>query len=799
MRGKRIFEKPRIWRYHLILVVQHNMYNRKIFSKKDEFQVAQTKGKSEPSVLWVAFLWHMHQPYYKDVKTNQYQMPWVRLHGLKDYFDMVAILDDYPSIRQTFNLVPSLIEQIQDYASNQVYDEHLLLTEKPAKDLTEAEKEKILSSFFNCNQKTMIYPHPRFYQLLGKLDEVKSIERGEEAYDTKSAVQDFGTQDFLDLQVWSNLAWVDPIFKNDPLISYLLKKGKNFTEEDKRRLISKEREILGIILPKYKQLQDQGQIEVTFSPYFHPISPLICDTETAKLALPNIQLPKERFSHPEDLEAQIDLGIKLCEKIFGRKPKGMWPPEGSVSEEIIPKVAKFGVKWIATDEEILYFSTMLEKIPGEKSITHENGALYKPYKISAGSIGSVEKSALSIIFRDHTLSDLIGFVYSSWDAEEAANDFIGRLHRIRESLPLVVSGANLQKDLPRFLVSVILDGENCWEYYKNDGHDFLSALYTKLSEDKFLKTTTISDFLEKHQEFETLPRLFAGSWINHNFRVWIGHPEDNLAWDLLKMTRDALVEYEKEAKNHPQAKEILEKAWKEIYIAEGSDWCWWYGDEHQGPDTDEFDRIFRSHLLYVYELIDKEPPEILYEPIRSKFIYTYLLPPAGYVRPTIDGKNTHYYEWQQAGAFDCLKAGGTMHRAETQVEKIFFGFDEKNLYFRIDTTLSNEKYKSQDYEFILELIEPPRYKILVKNDKTTLFKRINEADWKLISSDLAFSFSKIMELSVPIDLLEFKEQKGVWFRLIVERGGKEEERWPTVDVIRFDLPTQKGKPIFWGV
>jgi alpha-amylase/alpha-mannosidase (GH57 family) len=775
------------------------MYNRKIFSKKDEFQVAQTKGKLEPSVLWVAFLWHMHQPYYKDVKTNQYQMPWVRLHGLKDYFDMVAILDDYPSIRQTFNLVPSLVEQIQDYASNQVYDEHLLLTEKPAKDLTEAEKEKILSSFFNCNQKTMIQPHPRFYQLLGKLDEVKSIERGEEAYDTKSAVQDFGTQDFLDLQVWSNLTWVDPIFKNDPLISYLLKKGKNFTEEDKRRLVSKEREILGLILPKYKQLQDQGQIEVTFSPYFHPISPLICDTETAKLALPNIQLPKERFSHPEDLEAQIDLGIKLCEKIFGRKPKGMWPPEGSVSEGILPKVAKFGVKWIATDEEILYFSTMLEKIPGEKSITHENGALYKPYKISAGSIGSVEKSALSIIFRDHTLSDLIGFVYSSCDAEEAANDFIGRLHRIRESLPLVVSGANLQKDLPRFLVSVILDGENCWEYYKNDGHDFLSALYTKLSEDKFLKTTTISDFLEKHQEFETLPRLFAGSWINHNFRVWIGHPEDNLAWDLLKMTRDALVEYEKEAKNHPQAKEILEKAWKEIYIAEGSDWCWWYGDEHQGPDTDEFDRIFRSHLLYVYELIDKEPPEILYEPIRSKFIYTYLLPPAGYVRPTIDGKNTHYYEWQQAGAFDCLKAGGTMHRAETQVEKIFFGFDEKNLYFRIDTTLSNEKYKSQDYEFILELIEPPRYKILVKNDKTTLFKRINEADWKLISSDLAFSFSKIMELSVPIDLLEFKDQKGVWFRLIVEREGKEEERWPTVDVIRFDLPTQKGKPIFWGV
>jgi alpha-amylase/alpha-mannosidase (GH57 family) len=759
------------------------MDNPEVSSKEYASLVGQTKGKSESLVLWVAFLWHMHQPYYKDVKTNQYQMPWVRLHSLKDYFDMVAILDDYPSIRQTFNLVPSLIEQIQDYASNQVYDEHLLLTEKPAKDLTEVEKEKILSSFFSCNHKTMIYPHPRFYQLLEK--------RGEDAYNLKSAVQDFEVQDFLDLQVWSNLAWVDPIFKNDRLISYLLKKGANYTEEDKRRLISKEREILGSILPKYKKLQDEGQIEVTFSPYFHPISPLICDTEIARLALPNIQLPKERFSNPEDLEAQVELGIKLFEKTFGKRPKGMWPSEGSVSEQIIPRVAKFGLQWIATDEEILCFSNMLAKTRWTKPISSGEGILYKPYKIS------VENTNLSIIFRDHTLSDLIGFVYSSWDPEEAADNFISRLHKIRESLP--------QKDLSHFLVSVILDGENCWEYYKNDGHDFLSALYTKLSEDKFVRTTTISDFLERDGEFESLPRLFAGSWINHNFRVWIGHPEDNLAWDLLKMTRDALVEYEKEAGKRPEAKEILEKAWKEIYIAEGSDWCWWFGDEHQGPDTDEFDRIFRSHLSYVYELINKEPPEILYQPIRSKFIYTYLLPPTGYVRPTIDGKNSHYYEWQQAGVFDCLKAGGTMHRAKSEALRIFFGFDERNLYFRIDTTLANEKYKSKKYEFILELVEPPRYKISIKNDKATLHKRVDEAGlnihsgWKLFSSDLDYSFLKIMELSLPIDLLEFKEQKGVWFRLIVKRGGKEQERWPTMDVIRFDLPTKEGKPIFWGV
>jgi alpha-amylase/alpha-mannosidase (GH57 family) len=767
--------------------------NQEISSGEHKSFMREAEAESESPVLWVAFLWHMHQPYYKDLKTNQYQMPWVRLHGLKDYFDMVAILDDYPSIHQTFNLVPSLIEQIQDYVINQVYDEHLILTERPAKDLTEVEKEKILSSFFSCNHNTMIYPHPRFSQLLEKLNQVKSIGRGEDAKNLKSKVQDFSLQDFLDLQVWSNLAWIDPIFKNDRLISQLLKKGANFTEKDKRDLISKEREILGSILPKYKELQDKGQVEVSFSPYFHPISPLICDTEVAKLALPNIQLPKERFSHPEDLEAQIDLGIKLYESTFGRRPNGMWPSEGGVSEQIIPRVAKFGVKWMATDEEILYFSNMLGETRGKKPVSPPKSPLYKPYKIS------VENTELSIIFRDHTLSDLIGFVYSSWDAEKAADDFVSRLHRIRESLPLVGSGANLQKDQSQFLVSVILDGENCWEYYKNDGHDFLSALYTKLSKDKLLRTTTISAFLERSKEFERLPRLFAGSWINHNFRIWIGHPEDNLAWDFLKTTRDALVEYQQEVKRRPEAEEILEKAWKEIYIAEGSDWCWWYGDEHQGPDTDEFDRIFRSHLLYVYELIDKEPPEMLYQPIKSKFVSTYLLSPTGYVRPTIDGKNTHYYEWQQAGSFDCLKTGGTMHRAASDVVRILFGFDEKNLYFRIDTSLPNEKYRSEEYEFILELVEPPRYRITIRNDKTALLKRMDEAEWKLISSDLAFSFFKIMELSVPMDLLEFKEQKWVWFRLIVKRGEKEQERWPAVDVIRFDLPIHEDKPIFWGV
>jgi alpha-amylase/alpha-mannosidase (GH57 family) len=727
--------------------------------------------------LSVAFLWHMHQPYYKDAKTGQYQMPWVRLHGLKDYYDMAAILDEFPSIRQTFNLVPSLVEQIEDYAKNQVYDEHLFLTERPALDLTDTEKEKILAGFFNCNPATMINPYPRFLQLWEK--------RGNDLSDIKNKIRDFRTQDYLDLQVWSNLVWIDPLFRKDTLIFSLMKKKENFTEEDKGDLLLKQREILGKILPKYKQLQDRGQIEVSLSPYFHPILPLLYDTDQARSALPGISLPLRRFSHPEDVETQIEMGINLYEKTFGTKPKGMWPSEGSVSETILPLVANAGINWIATDEEIMYLSLLMKKEGETRSITLESGALYRPYQIAVG-----EKN-LSILFRDHTLSDLIGFVYSNWDANQAANDFIQRLRQIRKNIP--------PNELSASVVAVILDGENCWEYYKNDGHDFLTALYTKLSEDHLLRTTTISEFLESPIKPQKLSRLFAGSWINHNFRIWIGHPEDNLAWDLLSKTRDALVDFDKRKEPYPEKEKILQSAWREIYIAEGSDWNWWYGDEHQADGIEEFDRMFRSHLLYVYELIGADPPEELYQPIKSMFVNTYFLPPTGYVKPVIDGERTHYYEWQQAGFFAPLKAGGAMHQAFSLVVGIYFGTDDNHLYFRIDPSISKEEFEEGKFELILELVEPSRYKIIMNGGKASLLKRMGESEWKEVSSGLEYYFKKIVELAIPVNLLEFGQKRTVQFLLIGERQGKEMERWPKVDTIQFDIPSQKKDLIFWEV
>lgn len=738
---------------------------------------ADLTKSSKARALSVNFLWHMHQPYYKDSRTGLYQMPWVRLHGLKDYYDMAALLDDYPKICMNFNLVPSLVEQIQDYAHNQAEDEHLVLTQKPAKDLVNGEKEKILSGFFSCHRETMILPYPRYLQLLKK--------RGEDISNLKSKTRDFDVQDFLDLQVWSNLTWIDPIFREDTFISRLFKKGKGFTEEEKQKLIQKQREILKNILPKYKELQDREQIEISLSPYFHPILPLLCDTDAAKFALPQIQLPQTRFRHPQDAETQIQKGIAAFEKAFGKKPQGMWPSEGSVSEQMVPLVAKSGLKWIASDEEILFQSLLLRGERVARAIPLDKRLLYRPYNIDA------EGSRVSIVFRDHTLSDLIGFVYSGWNPKDAAGDFVKRLHQIRESIP--------EEALLSSLVSIILDGENCWEYYKNDGHDFLRALYSELSEDDQIRTTTISDFLKEAPATGKLDHLFPGSWINHNFRIWIGHPEDNISWDLLSKARSDLVKYEKENSGKTDVGQILQEAWKEIYIAEGSDWNWWYGDEHQGPGTEEFDRIYRSHLLRVYELIDQEPPEQLYHPIKSQLVSAYLYPPTGYLKPIIDGEKTHYYEWQPAGFFDPGKVGGAMHQVSSVISGIYFGSDENTIFFRIDPDLSKQRLQNEGYQFVLEILEPSRYKIILKAEKAELFQRINEKEWKSISSELQFVQGKILELAVPMDLLQIKDKKGIGFRLVGEKDGKQIGKWPATDVIKFDLPGQKGEQLYWEV
>ena len=663
------------------------------------------------SPLYIAFLWHMHQPYYRDPFTGIYRLPWVRLHGTKDYLDMAAVLGDYPEIKQTFNLVPSLIEQILDYTDNKATDVFLDATRKRVSELTDADKIFILGNFFLANWDTMIKPFPRYFELLVKRG--LRVSRS----DLDRTIKYFSKNDFLDLQVLFNLSWIDPMFKNrDAFLSHLVTKGKDYTGDEKDLLMEKQAAILREIIPTYKALSDRGQIEVSTTPFYHPILPLLWDTDIARMPVPDIHLPKRRFSHPEDARHQIRTALAYFEQIFGFRPSGMWPSEGSVSEDVVKAIRAEGIQWIATDEDILSRS-LGEGLRGPSGSVLNPSVLYSVY----------EFSGLSMIFRDHKVSDLLGFVYSGWDPRSAASDLIAKLDEIRGSLTT----------MEPHIVPIILDGENAWEYYQNDGHDFFRYLYEDLSRTERFKTTTVSDFLKTQQRRKRLEHLAAGSWIYANFNVWIGHEEDNTSWDYLTETREYLETFQK---THPGKN--LDSAWKSLYVAEGSDWNWWYGPEHETANAIEFDQIYREHLANVYRSLELPAPPELSHPIVKIYRGGIQTPPAGPISPTINGVVDSYFEWLGAGVYRVDQRSGSMHGKRTLVKEVYYGRDDTAVFLRIDFTEDPTAIENLEvHAEIPDMSGKPQRKL-----KVTL-----TAGGVLVqSSEGKAAFREVMEISVPL-------------------------------------------------
>ena len=721
----------------------------------------------------------MHQPYYKDDATGTYILPWVRMHGIKDYFDMPALLNDFPAVHQTFNLVPSLLKQVRDYAENQVSERFLDLTLKHAGDLDQAEKVFLLKNFFMANWDTMIRPYPAYWMLLDRRG------RSVSARDLESASRYFTTQDYRDLQVWFNLTWFDPLFKErDPLLKALVAKGAGFTEDEKQQLVQKQRDVMAMIIPEYRRLADAGRIELTTTPFYHPILPLLWDTDLAKVATPDIALPRDRFSHPEDARVQVERALAYHEQAFGSRPAGMWPAEGSVAEEIIPLLAEAGISWIGTDEGVLARSLGISIERDFSGVMKNPDLLYKPYRAGKGD------RTVSIVFRDHTLSDLIGFVYSKWDHKNAVNDLVDRLHRIRRSVG----------NQPH-LVSIILDGENAWEHYQNDGRDFFLALYERLSREQGLRCVTVSEYLRERPAEQTIDRLHAGSWIYANFRIWIGHDEDNRAWDLLGRTREALVQYA----NRNGDQEKLEKAWEEIYIAEGSDWCWWYGDDHFSENDAEFDLLFRTHLMNVYRIIGLDVPDELRIPIlREDREARPTVELTSLISPVIDGQVTNYFEWLSAGFYDVARGGGAMHRGASIISHIYYGFDLNNLFLRLDPSQSLQDDNVEDLVFYVNFLAPKgvdaEIRIMPKEHRVTaaLFRGDN-GDRGEIAPINSIAANDVIELAIPFGDLGAKPNDELHFFVTVERRGSEVEKWPYRGFIQIRVPTEDFEATMWQV
>jgi len=619
----------------------------------------------------------------------------------------------------------------------------------------------------------MIKPYPEY----DRLYQVRKYYLN----DLSRAVDKFSDQEYLDLTVLANLVWIDPGFRNDPRIKALYGKKRNFSIEEREELLKYQKQILKQVLPKLKEVQDRGQIEVSFSPFYHPILPLLIDTDLAKEAMPRVRLPKNRFMHPEDAQAQVRRSVDMYSDLFGRKLRGMWPSEGSVAEKLLPILADCGIEWIATDEEIFFQSINHAKAKGQSSSTTLD--FHQPFMLerSFGDMG--------IIFRDHKLSDRIGFVYSSWDADRAAADFLSHLASIRALLK--------PSEIEDHVVPIILDGENAWEYFDKDGIDFLNALYDGLSNDNRFETVTVSELFERTGMHKNIPYLFAGSWIGHNFKIWIGHEEDNRAWDLLWSARRALVEFQK--KNPDADKAKMAQAWEEIYIAEGSDWCWWYGDDHSSQEDDMFDIIFRSHLSAVYSLIGQDPPQSLLRPVRSTVSQSAVIQPSNFISATIDGEVTHFYEWYDAGSFNCRKASSTMHRADNVVEEIFFGFDKYNLYFRLDPFMAARDEDISDFEFELDIRAFKMYRLIVSSDRTDFSsKNEEEEEYSQIEFKGRAVLKKCAEISIPRDEIEMNEDFEIHLRIRVFKSGQLIETWPSMDLIKYQAPTEDHS-IFWQV
>lgn len=542
--------------------------------------------------LYLAFIWHMHQPMYRAPHSHNYMMPWVRLHAVKDYLDMVEILSHYPRLKQTFNLVPSLLEQVEDYAAGRASDPYLLLSQTAVSELGANEKAEILSTFFDLNWEQMIHPFPRYRELAEKRSQAFLQHRN---YLDASA--DFTDQDFLDLTTWFNLAWIDPQLRaQDPVLQALVEQGQGFTEAQRAAVLTAHQQIVEKIIPTYAQMAQNGQIELTTTPYYHPILPLLADTHNGQRSRPGSSLPTSRLQVPEDAQVQLQKGIAYFESRFGYRPRGLWPSEQSLSEDILPLIKHQGIDWVASSEGILWHSLQCWSHRDAAHLHEHAEVLYKPYQLPNG---------LQAVFRDIYLSDLIGF--QCWKGDNAHN-----AHLFYQQLKTLQAHLSSKPDYP-YLVTIALDGENCWEYYHNDGHHFLQTLYTLLENDQSLESVTVSDYLKRFPAQQRLPHLHPGSWINSDFSTWIGEPTKNLAWELVLETRNHLVRHETELEPAAQR-----EAWEMIYTAEGSDWFWWFGEGHTSAHDHLFDQAFRTYLQAVYKILGHQIPASLLQPLENQ-------------------------------------------------------------------------------------------------------------------------------------------------------------------------------------
>ena len=542
------------------------------------------------SRLKVVLCWHMHQPQYQDPLSNQYQLPWTYLHATKDYVDMAAHLRAVPGAKAVVNFAPILLEQIDDYARQiraylnegiPIRDPLLAALGNPVLPQEPSARLVLAEACLRANESRLIDPFPQFRLLA---DMVKW-------YRTHPDGLMYVNEGFLtDLIVWYHLAWMgETTRRRDETVAKLIEKQRGYTLEDRRQLLQIIGDQVSSVIEQYRLLAEQGQVELSMTPYAHPIVPLLLDISSAREAMPGVALPAVT-TYPggeERVRWHLQEGINTFERYFGFKPTGCWPSEGSVSTPTLKVLGDYGLRWAASGETVLANSLRvhngLQPDPGKQW-------LHRPYQLEADGV--------TCFFRDDGLSDAIGFKYADWHADDAVGDFIHHLENIADACNACIDDC---------VVSVILDGENAWEYYPNNGYYFLSALYERLAAHPRIELTTFSECLDAVKP-QPLNALIAGSWVYGTFSTWIGDPDKNRGWDMLI---DAKQAYDRLVAAGALGGERLERATRQLAFCEGSDWAWWFGDYNPAASVSDFERLYRSHLATLYQIMGEAPPEYL--------------------------------------------------------------------------------------------------------------------------------------------------------------------------------------------
>jgi alpha-amylase/alpha-mannosidase (GH57 family) len=610
-------------------------------------------------------LWHMHQPQYRDPSTGRYVLPWTRLHATKDYWGMVRVLEEFPSVHATFNMVPSLGMQLEEYASGKFDEPWFDAAFAPAESLTEDQKQEILLRAFQLNRERLMARWPRYIELADRV-ESQGVERSASV---------LGLRDWRDLQFLSQLAWMDEEYlANDVDVSRLSAKGSDYTEKDKTVLRAKQLELLARVLPEYRKSAGRGQIEISATPFYHPILPLLCDSDIARISNPGTPLPVPAFRYPEDAREQLRRAREYHKRVFGQAPQGLWPSEGSVSNAALGIAAELGFTWAATDEGVLGRTLDIGFGRDGDGVPDHARQLYAPWRMSVGGREMV------CFFRDHYLSDLVGFVYTRMDSVEAAADLHRRLRAI---------GERISSPHP-LTVSLILDGENAWEYYPENGRRFLREFYGRIERDSDICALTASEAVAAATAEGGIARhegIFPASWISANFDVWIGDREDVAGWQLLREARAYYTERAADhavGANHAPTDAQLATAYESLLTAEGSDWFWWYGPEHSSANDAEFDAMFRKLLTTVYCELGGQAPDELAEPIKRFASPAVATPPLEYLRVRVDGRESSYFEWLGSGLYSADRRGGSMHGRVPLLHELRYGFDEDTVFARVD-------------------------------------------------------------------------------------------------------------------